>query len=82
MRFRFPEAILLCAADQGAHPQPHGGSNWEGDAGAAAWQADLQLLGGVANMKNQIHACEAVACSLWALLRHWHHPQVCLTAAR
>lgn len=27
-------------------------------------------------MRMQIHACEAVACSLWALLRHKHHPKV------
>ena len=27
-------------------------------------------------MSNQIHACQAAACALWALCRHWHHPQV------
>ena len=63
-------------ADQGRHPQPDGGSNWEGDAESDAWAADLRLLDGVADMGKQIHACQAAACALWALCRHWHHPQV------
>jgi hypothetical protein len=63
-------------ADQGRHPQPEGGSNWEGDADSEAWAADLRLLDGLADMGNQIHACQAAACALWALCRHWHHPQV------
>lgn len=63
-------------ADQGRHPQPDGSANWEGDAQSDAWASDLRLLGGVADMTNQIHACQAAACALWALCRHWHHPQV------
>jgi poly(ADP-ribose) glycohydrolase ARH3 len=71
----------LFQIDQGRHPQPDGGSNWEGDAESDAWAADLRLLEGVADMGNQIHACQAAACALWALCRHWHHPQAAVVAA-
>lgn len=63
-------------ADQGRHPQPDSATNWEGDAESDAWAADLELLSSVADMDGQIHACEAAACSLWALIRHWGSPQV------
>ncbi len=72
----FLVSSFKCAADQGEHPQPDPASNWEGDAASDAWAADLRLLGRVADMRGQIHACEAVSCSLWALARHWHHPRV------
>jgi len=65
----------------GAEDRPSGASNWEGDVASPLWKADLEVLQGVATMANQAHACEAVACALWALCRHWHHPQAAIIAA-
>lgn len=58
-----------------AGDKPDGSMNWEGDAASPLWAEDLKLLGAVADVSNQAHACEAVACALWALCRHWDHPQ-------
>ena len=74
--------IIASVLVTGAHPgaeegggKPDGSVNWEGDAASPLWAEDLKLLGAVAKMSDQAHACEAVACALWALCRHWNHPQ-------
>ncbi|PRW39264.1 Poly(ADP-ribose) glycohydrolase [Chlorella sorokiniana] len=47
---------------------------WEGKAGHEQWEADMRLL-------NKIRASDAVACALWALCRHWGHPEAVIVGA-